>query len=129
MNHRRSRRPRDRHAEELNITAFMNLMVILVPFLLITAVFSQVAAADDVEDVQRVCTVIDSMGANVECAVNESKYAVDVTAGASIDDAAQFCTAFSGMVEALTSTLSDSWKMRIFTPQNGDTPAAVCDLN
>jgi biopolymer transport protein ExbD len=43
MSHRRSRRPRDRHAEELNITAFMNLMVILVPFLLITAVFSQVA--------------------------------------------------------------------------------------
>ena len=28
---------------ELNITAFLNLMVILVPFLLITAVFSQVA--------------------------------------------------------------------------------------
>lgn len=28
---------------ELNITAFMNLMVILVPFLLITAVFSRVA--------------------------------------------------------------------------------------
>jgi len=35
---------RHRHeAVELNITAFMNLMVILVPFLLITAVFSQVA--------------------------------------------------------------------------------------
>jgi len=37
---------RERHrreTEELNITAFMNLMVILVPFLLITAVFSQVA--------------------------------------------------------------------------------------
>ena len=30
-----------REAEELNITAFMNLMVILVPFLLITAVFSR----------------------------------------------------------------------------------------
>lgn len=28
-------------AEEMNITAFMNLMVILVPFLLITAVFSR----------------------------------------------------------------------------------------
>lgn len=28
--------------EELNITAFMNLMVILVPFLLITAVFSRI---------------------------------------------------------------------------------------
>jgi len=37
---------RNRHRQEtaeLNITAFMNLMVILVPFLLITAVFSQVA--------------------------------------------------------------------------------------
>ena len=43
MRHRRSHDHRDRHAVELNITAFMNLMVILVPFLLITAVFSQVA--------------------------------------------------------------------------------------
>lgn len=40
----KSRRWRRRHAHdvaELNITAFMNLMVILVPFLLITAVFSR----------------------------------------------------------------------------------------
>ncbi len=38
------RHNRHRHeAVELNITAFMNLMVILVPFLLITAVFSQVS--------------------------------------------------------------------------------------
>jgi biopolymer transport protein ExbD len=41
------RHSRHRHeAVELNITAFMNLMVILVPFLLITAVFSQVAILD-----------------------------------------------------------------------------------
>jgi biopolymer transport protein ExbD len=41
----RSRRAGRRNAEtaELNITAFMNLMVILVPFLLITAVFSRLA--------------------------------------------------------------------------------------
>ena len=42
----RSRRGRHRHnvdSAELNITAFMNLMVILVPFLLITAVFSRLA--------------------------------------------------------------------------------------
>ena len=41
-----SRRGGRRHNEdtaELNITAFMNLMVILVPFLLITAVFSRLA--------------------------------------------------------------------------------------
>ncbi|MEM6818443.1 MAG: biopolymer transporter ExbD [Pseudomonadota bacterium] len=40
INRRRSAR-RQVEATELNITAFMNLMVILVPFLLITAVFSQ----------------------------------------------------------------------------------------
>jgi biopolymer transport protein ExbD len=44
----RSRRGGRRHRHdhdtaELNITAFMNLMVILVPFLLITAVFSRLA--------------------------------------------------------------------------------------
>jgi biopolymer transport protein ExbD len=38
---RRSRKNID--TAELNITAFMNLMVILVPFLLITAVFSRLA--------------------------------------------------------------------------------------
>jgi biopolymer transport protein ExbD len=39
----RVRRQRHEAATELNITAFMNLMVILVPFLLITAVFSRLA--------------------------------------------------------------------------------------
>jgi len=42
----RSRRGGRRHDDataELNITAFMNLMVILVPFLLMTAVFSRLA--------------------------------------------------------------------------------------
>ena len=33
-------------AAELNITAFMNLMVVLVPFLLMTAVFSHIAILD-----------------------------------------------------------------------------------
>lgn len=43
---------------ELNITAFMNLMVVLVPFLLMTAVFSQVAILNvnlptgDVENIE-----------------------------------------------------------------------------
>jgi biopolymer transport protein ExbD len=35
-----------KEAEELNITAFMNLMVILVPFLLITAVFSRMTVLE-----------------------------------------------------------------------------------
>lgn len=36
-----ARRHRRKEVAEMNITAFMNLMVILVPFLLITAVFSR----------------------------------------------------------------------------------------
>ena len=43
MGRRRARRARRREAAELNITAFMNLMVVLTPFLLITAVFSRLA--------------------------------------------------------------------------------------
>ena len=42
MRRRRGRRS-NADTAELNITAFMNLMVILVPFLLITAVFSRLA--------------------------------------------------------------------------------------
>ncbi|MBV1880878.1 MAG: biopolymer transporter ExbD [Pseudomonadales bacterium] len=38
----RSRRSREVNTE-INITAFMNLMVVLVPFLLLTAVFSQIS--------------------------------------------------------------------------------------
>ncbi len=39
---RRLRRARRQEPADINITAFMNLMVILVPFLLITAVFSRI---------------------------------------------------------------------------------------
>jgi biopolymer transport protein ExbD len=46
MKHLGGRRRRHKEAEELNITAFMNLMVILVPFLLITAVFSRLAVLE-----------------------------------------------------------------------------------
>jgi biopolymer transport protein ExbD len=42
----RARRDRHKEQSELNITAFMNLMVILVPFLLITAVFSRLAVLE-----------------------------------------------------------------------------------
>jgi biopolymer transport protein ExbD len=43
MLRRRRGSRRDSDTADLNITAFMNLMVILVPFLLITAVFSRLA--------------------------------------------------------------------------------------
>ncbi|MDW3094854.1 MAG: biopolymer transporter ExbD [Gammaproteobacteria bacterium] len=43
MRSRRYRARRNKQDAELSITAFMNLMVILVPFLLITAVFSKIS--------------------------------------------------------------------------------------
>ena len=42
MRSRFRRRRRSQDPGDINITAFMNLMVILVPFLLITAVFSRI---------------------------------------------------------------------------------------
>ncbi|PCJ22224.1 MAG: biopolymer transporter ExbD [Gammaproteobacteria bacterium] len=42
---RRSQRQKNQEAE-INITAFLNLMVVLIPFLLITAVFSQVSVLE-----------------------------------------------------------------------------------
>jgi biopolymer transport protein ExbD len=46
MSKRRARRNRRKEAQELNITAFMNLMVVLTPFLLITAVFSRLTIVE-----------------------------------------------------------------------------------
>lgn len=46
MKRLREHRKRHRDTSELNITAFMNLMVVLVPFLLITAVFSRLAVLE-----------------------------------------------------------------------------------
>jgi len=43
---RRRRLHRQQETAELNVTAFMNLMVVLVPFLLITAVFSRMAVVE-----------------------------------------------------------------------------------
>jgi biopolymer transport protein ExbD len=45
-NKSRAHRQRHKEAQELNITAFMNLMVVLTPFLLITAVFSRLAVLE-----------------------------------------------------------------------------------
>ena len=46
MSRRSGRRARTPEIVELDITAFMNLMVILVPFLLITAVFTHLTVLD-----------------------------------------------------------------------------------
>ena len=46
LSRRQGGRRRNQETAELNLTAFMNLMVILVPFLLITAVFSRLAVLE-----------------------------------------------------------------------------------
>jgi hypothetical protein len=89
---------------------------------------SQPAIADDVDNAKRMCSVIDGMGAQTKCAVTESEQAVDVTIDTNAVDAAQFCAAYSEMLDALASMMSGDWKMRIFSNESPDTPAAVCDL-
>ena len=90
------------------------------------AAFSEIAVGDDTEDTQRICSVIDSMGSSVKCAVNESEHAIDLTADTTAVDAMQLCTSFAGMVEAMTQNLSDHWKIRVFSDQDSDAPAAAC---
>jgi hypothetical protein len=92
------------------------------------AALSGVAVGDDAEDTQRICSVINGMGSSIKCAVNESEHAVDLTADTTAVDATQLCTTFAEMVAALTHNLSDQWKMRVFSDQDSDAPAAVCDL-
>ncbi|EDY86676.1 conserved hypothetical protein [gamma proteobacterium HTCC5015] len=46
MSRLKRRKKTNNEAAELNITAFLNLMVVLVPFLLISAVFSQMAVLE-----------------------------------------------------------------------------------
>lgn len=93
------------------------------------AVLSQLAVGDDVEDAERVCAVINSTGSPIVCMVNAQEHAVDITGTESVDDAAEFCTTFSAMVAMVTTTMSASWNMRVFTPESSETPAAVCSLN
>jgi biopolymer transport protein ExbD len=73
---RSSRRHRRKDAAELNITAFMNLMVVLVPFLLITAVFSRLTILElnlpsSTEAVPEVAQVL-----NLEIVVREGELQV-----------------------------------------------------
>lgn len=90
--------------------------------------FSQVAVAEDIDYPQAMCGVVDSMGSGAKCAVNEAAHAIDVTIEGTEFDGMNLCTAFAGMLEPMTHTLSTQWVMRIFSDQNNDVAAAVCDL-
>ncbi len=67
MIRRRSRR-RIKEAPELNITTFLNLMVVLIPFLLISAVFSQVTILE----------LSVPTAASTEAAVNKREFSIEV---------------------------------------------------
>ena len=66
------RRRRSNEPGELDITAFMNLMVVLVPFLLITAVFSRLAVHElTLPGPSAETTVAAEQGLNLEVVVRE----------------------------------------------------------
>jgi len=67
------RRRRQREPGELDITAFMNLMVVLVPFLLITAVFSRIAVHElSLPGPSAETTAAEETGLNLEVVVRET---------------------------------------------------------
>ncbi len=73
MSKRRARHQRHREAQELNITAFMNLMVVLTPFLLITAVFSRLAILElNLPASQSQASVDENPEFNLEITVRDS---------------------------------------------------------
>ncbi len=73
MSRRRFRR-RHNEAPELNITTFLNLMVVLIPFLLISAVFSRVTILElSVPTADPAAAVANQRELSVEVIVRENK--------------------------------------------------------
>lgn len=71
---RRRFRRRHKEAPELNITTFLNLMVVLIPFLLISAVFSRVTILElSVPTAAAVASTANKPEFNVEVIVREEK--------------------------------------------------------
>lgn len=69
----RMRRARRQDVAELNITAFLNLMVVLVPFLLITAVFTQLTIKElDLPDSSQAQPPPDSVRHGLSVVVRET---------------------------------------------------------
>jgi len=71
------RRRKHQETAEINITAFMNLMVILVPFLLITAVFSRISVLElNLPGPSAETTTDDELKLNLEVTVRETSIEV-----------------------------------------------------
>lgn len=75
INKRRSRRRYNEEAVELNITAFLNLMVILIPFLLITAVFSKLTILElNLPSTKASESVSQPLGLNLELVIRKGSF-------------------------------------------------------
>jgi biopolymer transport protein ExbD len=72
MTRRRHSRRRAKEAQELDITTFMNLMVILVPFLLISAVFSRVTILELSVPTEAGSSALDKPNFTIEVIVREA---------------------------------------------------------
>lgn len=79
---RRRRGPAE--AQELNITAFLNLMVILVPFLLVTAVFSRLAIVEIALPVSAHAADAEPPGLVLEVTIRDDRFEVADRGGAPV---------------------------------------------
>jgi len=97
---------------EINITAFMNLMVILVPFLLITAVFSRITILELNLPAAGTASQQDKQEFRLEVIVRKNSIEVgDLTGGLlkriDISDNAQDLQELSGVLQAIKARFPD----------------------
>lgn len=100
------------------------------------ALFASLAACDSsprddrvsqaVDDAYRVCAAM--MGTNLvsKCDVSGWNSSVDVRIDTTAREAIKMCSASVAMVSQHTTSLSGSWKLRIFSPFSGDNVLAEC---
>lgn len=112
MKFRKFRRRAHKEQAELSITAFMNLMVILVPFLLITAVFSKISILE--LDLPSKSDVVkqDTKKLELEVVVRENKLRVQdrnrgVLRTISNNDSGYDLTALNEYLQALKNKYQD----------------------
>lgn len=71
-----NRRKRHREEAELNITTFLNLMVVLIPFLLVTAVFSRITILELDLPTEAAGQASDRPAVNIEVMVRKNRLEV-----------------------------------------------------
>lgn len=97
--------------------------------LILGALASQPAKADDVDSAYALCRIMDGTGLlSKECEVSGYDGAVDVSLDMSSSEARELCAGIKPTIAQKGVTFGPRWKLRIYSPYSGDNTIAVCPL-